>query len=116
VPWRTSASSLRSVGTGRGIGKEDAVVADASEAFTTFFGQVVTEGDGVVAGVEDEQRDFVVAREESKKASDLCCRCRGAVAVWWDALHVERCRPRVKGPVQLADPLIVPAGHDGLAR
>jgi hypothetical protein len=99
----------------RGVSKKDTVVADASETFTTFLSQIVTDGDWVVASVEDEQRDFLVAREESNEAPDLFCRCRGAVVVWRDALHVEGSGPRVKGPVQLADPLIGPAGDDGLA-
>jgi hypothetical protein len=116
VPWRTSTSSLGSAGARRGVSEKDAVVADAGETFATLLGQIVTEGDWVIASVEDEQRDFPFAREESKEPPDLCCRCRGAVVLWRDALHVEGCRPRVKGPVQLTDPLIVPAGHDGLAR
>jgi hypothetical protein len=100
----------------RGVSKKDSVVAYAGETFATFLSQLVTEGDWVIAGVEDEQRDFLVAREESNEAPDLFCRCRGAVVVWRDARHVEGCRPRVEGPVQLADPLIVPTSHDGLAR
>ncbi len=47
--------------------------------------------------------------------ADLCGGCGRRVLVWWDSHDVERRRPRVKGPVQLADPLIVPASHDGLA-
>ena len=71
VPRGTSAGLCRSVWTRGRICVKDAVVADTSETFAPLFGQIVTYGDRVVAGVEDEQRGFALAWEESNEASDL---------------------------------------------
>jgi hypothetical protein len=75
----------------------------------------VAGGDRVIAGVEDEKRDLDVTRQESDQAAELGDGGAYGVEEGCDAEHIERGRPRVMGPLQLADPLIVPAGHDGLS-
>ena len=115
MPRGTPAGFERSVGARGRISIKDTVVANSSERFAAHLGQVVTNGDRVIAGIEDKQRDFFLTAEESDETADLLDgRCRG-VEERCDAHHVEGGGPRIVGPAQLADPLIVPARHDGLS-
>jgi hypothetical protein len=63
--------SLRTVGTRRWVGIEDAVVADPAEHLGTHVFQVVTDSDPVIAGIEDEQRDVVVCGKEADESAHL---------------------------------------------
>jgi hypothetical protein len=60
VPWRPSAAPRWPVGARRRIRVEDAVVADAAENLDASAGEVVTDGNRVIAGVEHEQRHLAV--------------------------------------------------------
>ena len=78
-------------------------------------GQPVADGDRVVAGVEDEQRDLAVAREQPDQSAIWSTVAVVGSCVGRDAHDVDGGGPAVGSPVQLADPLVGPAGHDGLA-
>jgi hypothetical protein len=71
VSWRTPTAPCRTVGARRGIGVEDAVVADAAEHLDPLPSEVVTDGNRVIAGVEDEQRHLAVFWQEADEATDL---------------------------------------------
>jgi hypothetical protein len=71
MPWRPSAALGWSVGARRRIRVEDAVVADAAENLGASTGEVVTDGNRVIAGVEHEQRDLAVFWQEADEATDL---------------------------------------------
>jgi hypothetical protein len=76
----------------------------------------VGQPDGVVAGIEHEQRHVAVVTHEPAQVADLGDRGVGGVGAHREATGVDRRGPRVGRPVELADPLIRPAGHDRLAR
>jgi hypothetical protein len=71
MPWRTPTGPCRTVGARSGIGVEDAVVADAAENLGASAGEVVTDGNRVIAGVEHEQRHLAVFWQEADEATDL---------------------------------------------
>ena len=75
------------------------------ENLATDLGEVVTQGDRVVAGVEDEERKLFSVWKKSDHLADLCDGGGRRVLAWCDSHDVKRRCPRVKGPVQLADPL-----------
>jgi hypothetical protein len=71
VSWRPSTGPCRTVGARRRIRVEDAVVADAAENLDPLPGEVVTDGNRVIAGVEHEQRHLAVSWEQADEATDL---------------------------------------------
>lgn len=71
VPRRTSTGLWWTVGTGRWIGIEDSVVANTAEHLGTNAGEIVPDGDRVITGVEDEQRDGTRCRQEGNEALHL---------------------------------------------
>jgi len=80
------------------------------------FRQFAGEGLGIVASVEDEQRDWPGRGQALHKLRDLCRGDRVGVATGLDALHIQRRSPAVMGKAELCQPGIRPAGHDRLAR
>ena len=110
VAARTAAGARR---RRLGVGME--VAADPDQRLGPGAGQPGAEGDGVVAGVEDEQRDGLVLGQEPHEAFHLVDGGRGGVLAGGDAPGVEGGGPAVGRPVELGDPLIGPAGDDGLA-
>ena len=82
--------------------------ADSHQHFGPGGTEPMANGDAVVAGIEHEERDLSVRRQQAYEALHLvdgggCCihgRC--------DALGVERGGPAARRPVQLADPLMGP--------
>lgn len=78
--------------------------------------EVVADRDPVVAGIEDEQRHFLLVRKEPDEAPDLSDRGSGRVFTRHEAHGVKRLGPRVVRPAELAHPLVRPAGNDPLAR
>jgi hypothetical protein len=115
VSRRTSAGLERTVGTVRWTGIENPVVANAAEHLGPPTGQVVSDGDWVIAGIEDEQRDGTSHRQKANEVLHLVDGGRGGIHLWADPHQIHRGRPTVESPVQLADPLIGPPSHDGLA-
>jgi hypothetical protein len=71
VSWRTPTGPCRTVGARSGIGVEDTVVADPAEHLDPLPGEVVTDGNRVIAGVEDEQWPLALFREQADEATDL---------------------------------------------
>jgi hypothetical protein len=66
------------VGARGRISIKDAIVTNASEHLAAHVGQVMADGDRVIAGVEDEERDFSLAGQEPDEAPDLLNGgCRG---------------------------------------
>ena len=90
----------------RGVGVEDAVVADADHDLGAGVGQLVAERGRVVAGVEDEHRRRSVGGQQVDQAADLGHGGGGGVGAGRDAHRVQRGGPGIHGPVQLGDPLI----------
>ena len=80
------------------------------------FRQFAGEGLGIIASVEDEQRDWPVRGQALDKLPDLCRGDRVGVATGLDALHIQRRSPAVMGKVELCQPGIRPAGCDRLTR
>ena len=117
-PPMTRGSPARctwSIGTRRGICVKDTIVAYTRERLNPHVGQVVSNANRVVTGIEDEERDFSPVSQESDEPPDLLDGRCGGVDERCNAHDVKGCRPRVRGPVQLTDPLIGPPGHDRLS-
>ena len=111
-----SASALgRSVRPRWRVGVEDAVVADAAEHLCPATAEVVAHRDRVVAGVEDEQRHLVVTGQQPDETAELVDGGIRRIRQGRDAAHVDRRRPAVRRPRELADPLVVPPRDDRLA-
>ena len=94
---------------------EDPVRADAHKHLGARLGQPGADGDGVVAGVEDEQRHVTLVGKQIHEVAHLGDGGRRGVLAGRDASGIEGSGPAVRRPIELADPLIGPAGHDGLA-
>ena len=75
----------------------------------------MADGDRVVTGVEDEERDPTVLFQELDQAFDLGDRRLGGIGGRRNAHDVERSGPAVGIEVHLGDPLVAPARHDRLA-
>ena len=71
-----------------GIGMEDPFGADACQHLGWGVGQPCADGDGVIAGVEDEHGVGVVVAEEADEALHLVDGRRGGVGGGRDALGV----------------------------
>jgi len=97
------------------VGVEDAVAADADQDLRGGVGQCGADRDRVVAGVEDEHRHLAVVGQALREPGDLLDGERCGIAGGWDPRGVYRRGPGVEGPVELGDPLVGPAGADGLA-
>ena len=80
------------------------------------FRQFASEGLGIIASVEDEQRDWPVRGQALHKLPDLCRGDRVGVATGLDSLHIQRRRPAVMSKAELCQPGIRPAGDDRLTR
>ena len=80
------------------------------------FSQFAGEGLGIIASVEDEQRDWPVRGQALDKLPDLRRGDRVGVATGLHALHIQRRSPAVMGKAELRQPGIRPASHDRLAR
>ena len=115
MAWWASTGARWTVGSRRRVGVEDPVVADAAQHLAAHVGEFVADGDRVVAGVEHEQRHLAVVAEQLDEAADLLDGGGGRVAGGRDPAHVQRRGPAVGRPVELADPLVGPAGDDRLA-
>jgi len=114
VSRRASPRRWRSVGTRWRICVKDTVVADATAHFDTGAGEVVSDGDRVTTRVADEQRHFAALGQEFDDTADLRDGRIRRVRPRRDASHVHWRRPTIRRPVELADPLVVPARHDRL--
>ena len=96
---------------------EDPVGLDAGEGLGAGAGEFDGELDRVVAAVEDEQRHGVGGAQPLQQATDLGggnLFGTGRLRTRVQAHGVQRRGPGVRRPVQLRDPLVTPAGHDGL--
>ena len=69
--------------------------------------------DGVIAGVEDEQRDAVLPRGSPEQGFDLLGRGHVGLPVRMDARGIHRGRPALAGEAQPRDELVGPSGDDG---
>ena len=98
-----------------GVGVEDAVAADADQDLRRGVGQCGADRDRVVAGVEHEHRHLAVVGQALYEAGGLLDGERCGIAGGRDPGGVHRRGPGVEGPVELGDPLVGPAGDDGLA-
>src|SRR5260370_26188022 len=101
------------------IGIEAAVAAQAhqhGDVLPIEFRQFAGEGLGIIASVEDEQRDWPVGGQAVDALPDLCRGDRLGVATRRDALHIQRRSPAVMGKAELCQPCIRPAGHNRRAR
>src|SRR5215213_3444453 len=71
--------------------------------------------DGVVARVEDENRDGLYFFELTQQCLHLPCGDHVSVLGWSDTLHVHGGGPTLAGKAQLCDELVSPACDEGLA-
>ena len=90
--------------------------ADAHHDLGVDVGEFGAQGDGVVAGVEHERGRGIRYGEAGHEAADLRNGRRRGVLAGLEAHHVDGGSPRVRRPVELADPLIAPACDDGPTR
>src|SRR5260370_14230033 len=96
------------------IGIEAAVAAQAhqhGDVLPIEFRQFAGEGLGIIASVEDEQRDWPVGGQAFDELPDLGRGDRVGVATRRDALHIQRRRPAVKGKPHLCIPYKTPTRH-----
>ena len=70
---------------------------------------------GVVAGVEDEQRDGLSFGQPTKQLLELLHGHLVGVLRGLDAPHVDRRHPGITGEAEFGDELVSPPGDDGLA-
>ena len=94
---------------------KDTFRADPHEDLGSGVGQPNGERDRVIAGVEHEHRCHVAVN--SGKTGELVDLVDGdghGVLVWCDPSGIHWCGPRIGCPTELGDPLIRPAGNDGL--
>ena len=111
----TAGPAGRAGGCRGGVGIEDPVGADADQHAGPGVRQSGAERDRIVAGVEHEQWQLTVVGEAPDEALHLGDGCCHRVRARRDAPGVEGGGPAVGCPVELADPLIGPAGDDRLA-
>jgi hypothetical protein len=114
APWRRGRPPLGERAAGGGSAVEAAVRPQPHQQRHPLLGQVEGQPGGVVAAVEDEQRDRPTSGQPAKQRTDL--RCGGAVGVVQgvQAAGVHRRGPGVAVEAQLGDPLEGPAGDDRL--
>src|SRR5665811_90929 len=98
-----------------GIRMEDPRGGDPHQHLRAGVSEPITERDAVVAGVEDEERDLTVIGQQGDEPLHLIDGGGHTIHGRREAQGVEWSCPAVRSPVQLADPLIGPPGHDGLA-
>jgi hypothetical protein len=113
-----SVASWPSPGTGLtrcGVRMEDTGRSDPHQHLGPGVPQPMAKGDAVIPGVEDEERHLGVIGQQVDQAPNLFDGGSSSVHGWADAQRVQWRGPAVRRPVQLADPLIGPPGHDGLS-
>ena len=102
---RSAAGALGSSRSGRRIGIDDPIVADPGEELDPGVAEAVSDGDRVVAGVEDEQRRLTIGGKHVDQSADLVGGGCGCVLLGCDPPDVDWRRPAVGRERQLADPL-----------